>query len=119
MEIELTRDELRSTIMYMSSDEIIEFFEQHGLELMKELEPITTGIYRREPGTDMVRFDGYGSWNYVDQYGENNSGDSFPITWACFDEAVGDWWVLVLDKDNNPVFNGQRVLMNYDGKRVA
>lgn len=116
MEINMSHDEFRNYILNTTATEVIDFLEANGLELTGFEKP-PTGIYRREEGSDLIRFNETGEWNRVSwQYPDE--GDS--IAWSCMDySGDGDWWIQVLDEDNRPVHYGDRVRFNADGKRTA
>ena len=117
MRIDITRNDLLDMFGDMTSDDIISYLENYGLELTKEKEtPPVRGIYRRELGTDLIYSDGYGHWTNVSMIEDN---DGRPITWACF--GPQDWWVMVLNGDNEPMQLGHtiRILMNEDGTQAV
>lgn len=112
MRLDITRNDLINKFMGMTTEELVDWLVDSGLELTSP--KATRGIYRRELGTDLVRADGFGGWNHVNQHG--NDDPTREITWACFDSS--DWWVMVLDSENNPMTAGPRILMDAYGYQI-
>lgn len=113
MDIYLTREELYNILLEMTVNETIEFFEQNGMTLLEKSHAIR-GIYRRELGADLIYADGKGNWTRVSL---NSDDETRRITWACFGKE--DWWIRVLDENNEVVFNGDKILMDANGNQVG
>lgn len=113
MRLPFTNDELVGLFQEKTTKEIVQWLTEVGLELVEPLADPEFGVYRRELGMDLVQFDG--CWHGVDRF------DDESVTWACFDEVNGDWWVQVLDINHYPVYDEDafRVKFDYAGKRVG
>ncbi len=118
MYIDLTEKQLLEKFYGMSTKEIIGYLMDEGLTLKyNELDfsDVPGGIYRRVEGTDLVYYNRFGSFKFVDFYGrypEEKVAWSLPL-------GGGDWWVLVLNDQNEPVINGLRFKVDKDGNRLA
>lgn len=122
MHLDYTEDELHDKFINMSTSDVVKYLMEEGLTLkaFKDFSGLPNGIYRRELGTDLIRFDG-NRFNSVNVFGYDSSEDQ--IEWACFDWAdtnKGDWWVHVLSDENEPIHTIDRIRfrMNKDGKRL-
>lgn len=121
MHLEYTEEELYNKFMDMGTREIVNYLMEEGLTLkaFMDFSGLPTGIYRRELGTDLVRFNGTG-FNIVNIFGYQSIEDL--IEWACFDwdTNTGDWWVHILNDENEPIhtIDRTRFRMNKDGERL-
>lgn len=119
MYLDFTEDELHDKFVNMHTTDVIKYLMEEGLILkaFRNFSGLPLGIYRREMGTDLVRFNGSG-FNAVNILGHGNREDS--IEWACFDWSKGDWWVHVLSEENEPIhtIDRTRFKMNRNGNRV-
>lgn len=111
MQINVTRAQLWDMFSSWSTNEVIDYLEGHGMELVG-LELPAHGVYRREDGTDLVRLDEWDTWIKLDASGEGINR----IDWTLFGDT--EWWIRVLDEDNRPVWDGPRIRMNEKGERV-
>lgn len=121
MHLNFTEQELYTKFMDMGTKEIVQYLMEEGLTLRssKDFSDLPSGVYRRELGTDLVRFNGT-RFNVVNIYGHEVVEDH--IEWACFDYTTGDgdWWVHVLSDENEPIhtIDRTRFRMNNDGDRL-
>jgi hypothetical protein len=121
MYLDYTEDELHDKFIHMTTSDVVKYLMEEGLTLkaFKDFSDLPTGIYRRELGTDLVRFNGAG-FNIINIFGYDCSEDQ--IEWACFDwdSGDGDWWVHVLSEENEPIHTIDRIRfrMNKDGQRL-
>lgn len=114
MQIDDTRVQLFTTLSALSTNQIIDYLEDLGLECKEEFDPIPVGLYRREKGHDLAYYNARGDWRSVTCNGATNN--TF-ITWVCLGKQ--DWWIQVLDANKYPVVDAFRFLMDRNGNRVG
>ena len=113
MKIDMTATDFAYEILACNNaTQVKAVMENLGITFKPELRPLVKGIYRREQGTDLVQYHYDGTWSRVrSRYGENK------IVWTL--NGSINYWVLVLDRDMEPVVDGLRILMDSNGNRIG
>lgn len=111
MQFQMTDEEFHKKLSGMTTWAVVDFLKANGLKLIEKAQP---GIYRRVVGTDLINIDYAGVKTAVDRYEHGVRKPEFVL-----DGGNREAWVMVLDKDNNPVANGQTIYLNRVGGQVT